>query len=210
MSPTPLTHNELIYLMAYVDGQVDADELPEVEELLARSEEAQQIVAQHRAMGDWVRESSEEKAVAGGADAIADVVLHEIDKLGGGKVISLERERARLALNRQRVKEFGALGAVAAVAAALWLVPTRSSPVAVAPPVAPVAPVVQAPIPSAVSPAPSAVPSAMAVTEPSESDPVGVDVQSVESPSHPFSIFYVPAATGVNAQASSVVVWIAE
>src|SRR6202035_5782485 len=52
-----------------------------------------------------------------------DAVMAEADKLGGGKVITLERERARRALNRQRVKEFGALAAVAAVFALLWAWP---------------------------------------------------------------------------------------
>jgi anti-sigma factor RsiW len=207
-----LTHNELIYLMAYVDGQVDADELPEVEALLARSEEAQQIVAQHRATGDWIRQATDEQASAAGADKIADKVLLHIEQLGGGKVIGIERERARVALNRQRVKEFSALGAIAAIAAAIWLVPMRLSPVALVAGT-PAEPVKSAashtpPSPSAAAPEPSAA--VAAASEPSESDPVGVDVQSVESPSHPFSIFYMPAASGANAQASSVVVWIAE
>ena len=39
-----LSKNELVYLMAYADGEVDADEIPEVEALIAKSEEAQQIM----------------------------------------------------------------------------------------------------------------------------------------------------------------------
>jgi hypothetical protein len=212
-----LSETELIYLMAYVDHQVDDDELPEVTALLARSEEARQIVAQHAALGDWVRGSNEAAAIAGGADAIADRVLEAIDKLGGGNVIAIEAARAHAALNRQRVKEFGALIAVAAVAAAFWLMPARTEPVAEAPRAQPSA---RAPTKTAqnATPAPSdsamaaasAAASAAEATAATEPEGPGVDVQSVESPAHPFSIFYVPAATGPNPHSSSVVVWVGE
>jgi anti-sigma factor RsiW len=201
-----LSENELTYLMAYVDDQVDDDELPDVRALLARSEEARAIVAQHRAMGDWLRDACDGRAREAGADEIASNVLRQIDELGGGKVIELERERARLAKNRQRVKELSALFVVAAAAAAFFLLPTSSqAPMAVAP--TPPSHV-KAPAPppqETASPTPSA--SAVAATD---SDDPSVEVQSVESPSHPFSIFYVPGATGLNAHASSVVVWVQE
>ncbi len=210
-----LSENELIYLMAHVDGQVDPDELAEVAALLERSEEARQIVAQHAALGDWVRQTTEAHAAEAGADRIAGRVLAEIEQLGGGKVIEIERERGRVALNRQRVKEFSALGVVAAIAAAFLLMPTREP--------APVAVRETAPRASAsrVSPAtsgsaevastdvvPSTDPLAL-VTEPEVDGGEGVEVQSVDSPS-PFSLFYVPATTGLNAHSSTVVVWIDE
>jgi hypothetical protein len=216
-----LSETELIYLMAYVDGQVDDDELPEVTALLERSEEARQIVRQHAALGDWVRETYDERAKAGGADQIATTVLAEIDKLGGGKVIEIEKTRSRAALKRQRIKEFSALFAVAAAAALFWLIPSTSQPVAQAPkaPAPPVS-VAAAPPPASSTPAsstPSPADSALAMSAAAVGDlPVddpegaGVDVQTVESPDHPLSIFYVPAATGVNAHSSSVVVWIGE
>jgi anti-sigma factor RsiW len=203
-----LSQNELLYLMAYVDGQVDDDELPEVEALLAKSEEARQIVAQHRAMGDWVRSSSDARAAEAGADRIATRVAAEIEQLGGGKVIELEKERARLALNRQRVKEFSALFVAFAAAAAFFLLPTRPpEPVAQAP--KPVAPPAPSPPPSTAvaSATPAGSPSAAAVA--TTDDTTNVDVQAVDS-SHPFSIFYVPGVTGVNAHATSVVVWIGD
>jgi anti-sigma factor RsiW len=206
-----LSQTELIYLMAYVDDQVDDDELPEVTALLARSEEARQLVAQHAAFGDAVRASSDARAVAAGADAIAGQVLGEIDRLGGGKVIAIETERARLALNRQRVKEFSALIAVAAVAAAFWLMPaSKPDVVAVAPPPSAKAAAkksIPAPPRSAVA---SAVDPAAGSASAAEADGPNVDVESVESPSHPFSIFYVPPSPGMNPHASSVVVWISE
>jgi len=129
-----LTENELIYLMAYVDHQVDDDELPEVHDLLERSEEARLIVAQHAALGDWVRTSNDLRAAEAGADRIASHVMTEIESLGGAKVIEIERERGRVALNRQRVKEFGTLFAIAAVVLAFWAMPTKKPDVvAVAP-----------------------------------------------------------------------------
>jgi len=226
-----LSETELIYLMAYVDRQVDDDELPEVEELLKNSEEARQIVAQHAALGDWVRQNSDERAEAGGADRIAGRVLVEIEKLGGGKVIMLEKERVRHALNRQRMKEFSALFAVAAMAAAFLLLPSQGKgPVATGPTPSVSVKVPKSAVPPgtpgadpagpgsvvAVAPTASAEGEAVVATNPSnpgnaegEGD-TPIDVQSVESPDHPFSIFYVPAATGLEAHASSVVVWIGE
>jgi hypothetical protein len=217
-----LSETELIYLMAYVDGQVDDDELPEVTALLARSEDARQIVAQHAAMGDWVRTSSDERAAGAGADRIAAQVMVEIEKLGGGKVIEIERERGKVALRRQRVKELSALAAFAAVAAAFFLMPGKgspdpSAPVAIKATSTPPRASVNAPAPSPTDPPlPSvvaAVPSpsdSSATASATEPESPAVEVQSVESPSHPFSIFYVPAATGLNAHSSSVVVWIGE
>ncbi len=209
-----LSETELIYLMAYVDGQVDDDELPEVTALLERSLEARQIVAQHAAMGDWIRETADAHAAEASADRIAGRVLAEIEKLGGGKVIDLERERARVALNRQRVKEFSALGLVAAMAAAFLLMPAakESAPVAVREHAAPSSesksPAGPTPPTSAAPPDPS--PSAVALAGEGESDTAdGVEVQSVDSES-PVSIFYMPAVTGLNAHSSSVVVWIDE
>jgi negative regulator of sigma E activity len=211
-----LSETELIYLMAYVDGQVDDDELPEVTALLARSEEARQIVAQHGALGDWIRESNDARAAAAGADRIAAQVLSEIDKLGGGKVIEIERDRAKVAKNRQRVKEFGALFAIAAIAAAFLLMPTTpTTPVAMAPsakaPTKATPRPVESAVVAAVAPSGSAeAPIAASTAGTEQEDDPGMDVQSVDSPDHPFSIFYVPAATGLNAHSSSVVVWITE
>jgi anti-sigma factor RsiW len=209
-----LSETELIYLMAYVDGQVDDDELPEVEALLERSEEARQIVAQHAALGDWVRDTSDARAAAAGVDLVAKRVVAEIEQVGGAEVILLERERARLALRRQRIKEFGALFAIAAAAAAFWLMPETKQPsIAVTPSAELLRSVAPAPQPSSLtgqvlaSADPVASSATAAAADP---DTEGVEVQAVDSPSHPFSIFYLPVASGIDAHASSVVVWIDE
>jgi anti-sigma factor RsiW len=201
-----LTKNELVYLMAYADGEVDDDEMAEVEALIAKSEEAQQIMAQQEALRGWVVKDGDRCATLGQADLIADRVMAEVEALGGAKVIALERGRAKRELNRQRAKEFGALGAIAAAVLLFVLWPSGEG--------APVANRVAASPGSAIhapaaAPPPSAAPEGSAVAA-AESEVPGIDVQAVESPQHQFSIFYVPAATGANAHASSVVVWIGE
>jgi anti-sigma factor RsiW len=195
-----LSPDELEYLMAYVDGQFDDDETPEAEALLAKNEEARRLVENVMAVGDWVREASDAKATT--ADGIADAVMEEAQALGGAKVILLEREKARRALNRQRFKEFSALAAVAAAVALFYAWPqggVQPEMVAQVPPemrAKPTPPVAPAPPPSA----PPEEPAFASTDE-------GVVVDSVES-AHQVSIFYLPGVA--NANASSVVVWIGD
>jgi anti-sigma factor RsiW len=211
-----LTKNELLYLMAYADGEVDDDEIPEVLALIEKSEEARRVLEQQAALRQWTLDSAESLADKGRASRIADLVMAEIEEQGGAKLITLERERVKRALNQQRVKEFSALAAVAAVVALFYLWPngteTSDKPAAVA---AESAHAVPSAPPSSAAPAgpngapqttdtPAAVASSDTTEEPS------IDIQAVESPQHQFSIFYVPGATGANAHASSVVVWIGE
>ncbi len=204
-----LSKNELIYLMAYADGEVEEDEIPDVEALIAKSEEAQRIVLQQSALSEWVVRQGDERATEARADGIADAVMAAVEELGGAKVISLERGRAQRELNRQRVKEFGALAAVAAAVALFALWPAQEeAPVAEMPSAHP-----SSKAPVAVTPPASASPQASSSAEvlaTAEAEIPGIDIQAVESPQHQFSIFYVPAATGANAHASSVVVWIGE
>jgi anti-sigma factor RsiW len=205
-----LSKNELLYLMAYADGEVDDDELPEVEALIAKSDEAKQVLGQQDALRQWVFEAGEKSATRGRADRIADAVLASIEEQGGAKLITLERERAKRALNQQRVKEFSALFAVAAAAALFFLWPSPGDvqgPVATAPSSPKVNAPVAAPEPPVATPTAQDMPAAVASAETEEPS---IDVQAVESPEHQFSIFYVPGATGTNASASSVVVWIGE
>jgi hypothetical protein len=213
-----LTQNELIYVMAYVDGQVDDDEMPEVLEMLEKNEDARMLAAELGAVGDWVRSSSDERAIRGKADGIVELVMEEAEQLGGGKVITLERERARRALNRQRVKEFGAILAVAAVFAFLWSRPNAPMPgeqgmmVAAHDPnlVSPGASPMPRPPENAPPPSPSgAAPTregAETGTALAVGSEEGVDIESVESP-HQVSVFYLPLT---NKNAASVVVWIGE
>ena len=209
-----LSKNELVYLMAYADGEVDEDEMPEVEALIAKSEEAQHLMVQQSALRDWVIRDGERRATEGRADLIADAVMAGVEGLGGAKVIAIERGRAKRELNQQRMKEFGALAAIAAAVALFVLWPSEEN--------APVAerevPAVPSVTPASPGTAGSAAPNEEPLGGPSEALAIAegegevspIDIQAVESPEHQFSIFYVPAATGTNAHASSVVVWIGE
>ena len=196
-----LTTDELVYLMAYADGQVDPSDAVEVEALMARNEEARQVVASLGALGSWVRADGDDRAAAAKAGDIVDAVMKEAEGLGGASVILLEKERARRALNRQRVREFGAL---AAVAAAIVLVRAWPSHGATEQPIARLAST--APTASThakLPPTPAAADSSPALAVGSVD---GVDVENVESP-HNVSVFYLPVA---NKNAASVVVWIGE
>jgi hypothetical protein len=209
-----LSKNELLYLMAYDDGEVDDDEIPEVEALIDKSDEAKAVRAQQAALSRWVKDAAEAAATKAGADDIASKVLAQIDELGGAKVIEIERTRAKRELNEQRVKEFGAIAAIAAAVALFYLWPADEPKVADnKPPAASTAAAAPATstqvVPATPAPSPNdQSPEAVAAAE-TESAP-GIDVQAVESPQHPFSIFYVPGATGNEPSASSVVVWIGE
>src|SRR5208282_3223519 len=102
---------------------------------------------------------------------------------------------------------FAILGAVVAIVALVYAWPRNRAPMgAIAAPQAPASPngsSVLIPRTTASGEPPAAE---IAAAEP---EGQGVDVQAVESPNHPVSIFYVPAA-GANSHASSVVVWIGE
>jgi anti-sigma factor RsiW len=219
-----LSKDELVAVMAYVDGQLDDEETREVLGLLAKSEDARIAAAELGAVGEWVRTSCDDRAVAGKADRIVASVMREAEQLGGGNVISLERARARRVLNRQRIMEFGALAAVAAVVFLLWAWP-RGEPRHM---VASGAPSYASPMPRPPAKNPEAVahnvdpnmnmvdgvnPRNVTPEAPAESGtPLavgsehGVDIENVESP-HPVSVFYLPLT---DKNAASIVVWIGE
>jgi negative regulator of sigma E activity len=203
-----LSKDELLQLMAYVDGEVEEGELPEVLALLAKSDLARGIVEQHSAVGDWVRASAEEHAIAGRADGIASAVMAEVAALDGAKVVAIQR--GRHAQTRERIMAFGVLCAVAASVSLFYLWPHAAGRNGA--PTGPLA--VQNALPGAQEPretaSASGKPTAPVQVAAAEPEGQGIDVQAVESPDHAISIFYVPAATGADPHASSVVVWIGE
>jgi negative regulator of sigma E activity len=202
-----LSRDELLQLMAYADGEVDEGELSEVLALLAKSDLARRIVEQHSAVGDWVRSSGEEHAIAARADGIASAVMAQVATLDGAKVVAIQH--GRNAPTRERVMAFGVLCAVAASVSLFYLWPHASARYD-----APTGPVAVKNVPGAHGPADSAAasgePTAPVQIAAAEPEGQGIDVQAVESPDHAVSIFYVPAATGAHPHASSVVVWIGE
>jgi hypothetical protein len=220
-----LSHDELTVLMAYVDGQLDDEDVAEVEELLAANEDARRTIEHLTAVGEWVRSSADATAKAAKADSIADAVMAEAEKLGGAKVISLDRQRAKRALNRQRIKEFGAIAAVAAAVAAIWAWPDKAHPPGPTPdeiaatehkgpsyPSPMPRPPENAPAKTGDPSGPGVAPDKGPVIPPESGEALavgskeGVDVENVES-THQVSVFYLPVS---NKNAASVVVWIGE
>jgi hypothetical protein len=212
-----LSKNELLELMAYRDGEIDDNNVPEVEALVARSELAKRILEQGDPLRPWAARTRE--ATVAGSKGIANAVMARIE---GAEVPELRLGRAKVEVGLPRTlraPKFGAFamgfGAFAAVAAAvglfyLWPIgsasdqkaslaarATRDSEI--------VGSFSASPAPVAPSSATTSTPIAVAAAAPPEEP--GIDIDAIESPEHQFSIFYVPGAT---AHASSVVVWIGE
>jgi len=99
-----LSREELLQLMAYVDGEVEEGEIPEVLALLAKSDPGRRFVEQHSAVGEWVRASGEAHAVAARADDIVGAVMVRVAELGSAPglapVIVLEHGRAKTVRSR--------------------------------------------------------------------------------------------------------------
>jgi hypothetical protein len=219
-----LSKDELLELMAYGDGEIDGSKLAEIEALVAKSDLAKRVLARQGALRPWAARTRD--VTIRGSEGIAQAVMARmarIEELGGATVLRVPGERVRRGLHLPRaVRALGVVPriatgfvAIAAVAASVglayfWLrgAPGHQAPVAaqdrkiLGP--SPTLPVPAAPPPARMTDTPLAVASAEL---PEES---GIDIQAIESPEHQFSIFYVPGATGANAYASSVVVWIGE
>ncbi len=80
-----LSHEIMIELMQYADGELDAEARTRVETLLETSAEARGVVGALGALGDVVREGIEERASSSGhaADGIADGVMAAIASAAG-------------------------------------------------------------------------------------------------------------------------------
>jgi hypothetical protein len=199
--------------MAYLDGEVEESQIPEVLALLAKSDSARRIVEQHEAVAEWVRASTRQRAVAARTEDIAGAVMARVAELD--RPYALGQGRAKGVRSRDRVLAFGVFCAAAAAVFLFYLWPPRSGQSSGAN--GGQAGAIESAPPSAVGSAELAPPG-FGSGEPAAPTPIaaaepegeGVDVQAVESPHHPISIFYMPAATGANAHASSVVVWIGE
>lgn len=179
----------LMKLMAYADGELEGEELAEVEKLLASDADAASTVAQMGALGDFVRLEHERAVAPRVANVdLTDAIMKACEKEEiaphtpvRGTVTSLSEARAR------RRKIGGAIVAALAVAASVFALTRQKEE----------APLAQAPV------APAASPSAVAVA----SNGPGVEVEAVESAGHSVSVFYLPSA---NELSTSVVVWVDE
>ena len=206
-----LSHEQVLQLMAYADDELEGDERAAVEALLATDDDARCVVAamSGSAVSEWVARAHEERAVAAGADSIADAVMARVASDDGShaNVSSLDAMRERRA---RRMQAGGTIAAIAAIAAGVFFyVGSQSGPThAPGGPLASMAPsepeTAQPPAPSAERVDPEQVAQASGTGT--------VQVNEIDSPSHDVSVYEVPAAAAaanVNS-AASVIIWIGD
>lgn len=204
-----LSREAMLDVMAYVDGELDGEALDRTEALLASDEDAARLALELRTLGDCVRVVQTDRALGPDAknpDQIADDVMKALDK----NVVPI----GSLAARRRNAIIAGSISTVLGVAAAWFLIihaPSQN----------PEASVAQATVQTAKPiPMPTDKPDDVAPpsTPPVDTDKMaaeaymqsGVDIESVESPKHEVSVFYVPGTASANPNGSSVVVWIGE
>jgi negative regulator of sigma E activity len=186
-----LTNDEMQMLMQLADGELDAEGESRAVRMLAQHPDAHDLVLETLTLGDWVRETAEAPAM--GFD-IADAVMarldatekpqHRPDRPTLPSPPSPRSDEAGKVLAFPRPAPLGwGIGVVAALAVAAGIAFLVQRPKANVPETAHVDP----------------------ITAPAPEGSVGVAVDHVESPNG-VSVFYLPAA--INANASSVVVWI--
>ena len=203
-----LPHETMLELMAYADGELDGEERARVEKLLASSVEAKRVLSALRGVGEWARAGYvAPEPPAGIVDAVMDRVKAEARgesqaprAAGGADVVDLAAARAR------RTRNFGLGAALVAAAAGVVFVMRGGGEEPRTAGVVPTTPVNLEPSASATPDEPplnvAANAAASAATQ---------EVEQVDSPSHPVSVFYLPAkpaSAGGSGAAASVVVWI--
>jgi hypothetical protein len=199
-----LSREAMLDVMAYVDGELSGEALDRTEALLASDEDAARLALELRTLGDCVRVVHTDRAQAQNPDEIADDVMKALDK----NVVPI----ASLAARRRNAIITGSISAVLGIAAAWFLIvhaPSQNPDAAVAQASAqttakPMIPPLPTDKTNDVAPVDTDKLAAEAYLQ------SGVDVESVESPKHEVSVFYVPATASANPNASSVVVWIGE
>jgi anti-sigma factor RsiW len=187
-----LSHETMIELMQYADGELDGEARARVEALLRTSDEARGVVDAMGALGEVVREGVGDRVdQSANVDGIADAVMSAIEREPGKVAPIGQARRARTGVTSAVV------AALALAAGVVFFVTSRApAPVAKEEPV-PSAPVAQTPEPVA----PSAS-QALAQTE-----TPGVDLEEVRSIRNKVDVFFTPTASAAGAKAS-VVVWI--
>jgi hypothetical protein len=211
-----LSHETVLELMSFADGELAGDDKDRVEKLVASSEEARQVLeAMRRAeVGAWLSESMDHRAGRGGADAIAAAVMSAVgDGRSAGQpatkatsngsmrsdgVVSIAGARARRSSRVQMAVSAGAAALALAAAVALYVRAGGDR-------TADHAPVASVGVPPVDFQVPSAT---VAQAQPSG----GVEVNEIDAPSRGVSVFEIPvgaaAAVASPQGASSVVVWV--
>ena len=198
-----LSREAMLELMAYADGELDAEAHARVEELLRTSEEARGVLDAMGTLGEVVREGVEaragESAVADGiADGVMEAIARETNVADGGageNVVPLaEARRARGGMAT------AAIAVLALAAGALFLVRGKApAPVASEVPLEPT--------PSAIAVPSATEPEAPAPVAQAQAEETGVDLEEAHSTRNKVNVFFVPSPSSPSA-AASVVVWI--
>ncbi len=183
-----LAREFMLELMAYADGELDAENAARVETKLAVEASAGRMEAQAfldslSSLGEVMRtvyeDSPDARAVA--SSDVVDAVMARVEASSSPPIaapIGLAAARARRA---DRTKLVAVVGALAAAAAAVLFLRVRNEPAQRA----------GADLPDAAAPV--------------ATESRGVEVDAIDSPSSQVSVFYLPAG---GSNASSVVVWI--
>ncbi len=187
-----LAEKEMLDVMAYADGELEADEAARVEGMVTASVEARELLASIRALGEGVRAAAPTGSAA--SLEITDEIM--------GRLVPNELDRARLK-RHGRVRMAFVAASVAAIAAAVFLYVRQGAETPQqATNQGPAVPVATAPLTTA--PVPTPDPSGALAQLRSRS----VEVDSVDTGSHAVSVFYVDNAPAADTPAQSVVVWI--
>lgn len=209
-----LSHDTMIELMAYADGELAGDDLARVEAILAKSAEARQVVEALGvpAIGAWLGVSSIGSSIGSAkADGIADAVMAKIEASSAAPTPKVSDMAAAREKRAARIRFAAALAAVAAVAAGVIAYIGTESP---SPQRNRTAATVQetATVPSPVV-LPAPVPSSNEEQNTlASAEAEGVEVNEVETPSRDVSVFYLPSTVGAtaNMNPTSVVVWLGD
>jgi hypothetical protein len=205
-----LSEQTMLDLMAYADGELDGSANKRIEKLVARDAEARKVLDAMQTLTECVQISSADRpAPAFDVDGIVDSVMKTVSTLPVPK----DEERP---IRLLRAGTAAVVSALIAIAASYALFAPDFAPSAERDEGAEV---VRQALAAAKTPPPPEPPPVVAVAEPVKppvlTEPGGVELDHVESPSHEVSVFYVPALAesltenGDNA-ATSVVVWIGD
>ncbi len=179
-----LSEEEMLDVMAYVDGELEGEDAERVEALFERSAEARELRASFGELSERVKEIANAPPI--------DVTKHVMAKIAPNE---LDRARLRKA-SRTRVIAVGATLVALAAAVALYVKHGDTSVVSQNGSASTSTTTTAVPLPVNSSPQLAAL--------------KGVQVDSVDtaSASHPVSVFYVPKGDEPSDSTSSVVVWI--
>jgi len=203
-----LSHETMLDLMAYADGETDAEVSARIEKLLDESAEARDVVAAMKgpvsAVGEHIAREAEARSVRAGGDSIADAVMA---KIAPANVTSLAAAREK---RDGRGRTALVIGAIVAIAAGVVIYARSASDRA--PGDSPMASMA----PSESVPAQVTSPPAMSSAEPLEgvmanAEPPEVTIKSTTS--HDVSVLVVPAvaaAANANGNPASVIVWVGD